>query len=78
MFERHVTLPVGTWLIALEQSFRSQCRLLLRTSQSHDFVLRGKETKFFCSKSAIDSSVPFSERLLLLYLTFKSMPKASF
>ena len=38
----------------------------------------GKETNFFGSKSAIDSSTPSSKRLLLLHLTFKSMPKAKF
>ena len=39
---------------------------------------REKLQTFFCSKSAIDSSVPFSKCLLLLYLTFKTMSKASF
>ena len=38
----------------------------------------GKETNFFGSKFAIDSSTPLSKGLLLLYLTFKSMPKAKF
>ena len=38
LFERYVTLPVGTWLIALEQSSRSQCGRLLRTSQSQKEV----------------------------------------
>ena len=38
----------------------------------------GKETNFFGSKFAIDSSTPLSEGILLLYLTFKSMPKAKF
>ena len=46
-FERYVTLPVGTWSIALEQSFRSHCSWLLRSFQSHDFVLRGKRNKLF-------------------------------
>ena len=46
LFERYVTLPVGTWLIALEQSSRSQCGRLLRTSQSHYFVLREKKETF--------------------------------
>ena len=50
------TFPVGTWLSALDQSFRSQYNRLLRTSQSHYFVLRGKETNFFGSKFAIDWS----------------------
>ena len=47
LFEHYVTLPVGTWLIALEQSFRSHYNRLLRTSQSHYFVLRGKRNKLF-------------------------------
>ena len=47
LFEHYVTLPVGTWSIAFEQSFRSQCSWLLRSSQSHDFVLRGKRNKLF-------------------------------
>ena len=47
LFERYVTLPVGTWLIALDQSFRSHYNRLLRTSQSHYFVLRGKRNKLF-------------------------------
>ena len=72
------TLPVGTWSRALDQSFRSHYNRLLRTSQSHYFVLRGKETNFFGSKFAIDSSTPLSKCLLLLYLTFKRMPKAKF
>ena len=77
LLECYVTLSVGAWSIALEQFFRSHCSRL--SSQSHDFVLRGKRNKlFFGSKSAIDSSVPFYKRLLLLYLNFKSMPKASF
>ena len=39
----------------------------------------GKETNSFGSKSVIDSSVPFSnKRLLVLCFTFKSMPKVSF
>ena len=63
-------------LSALDQSFRSQCDRLRRTSQSHYFVLRGKETNFFGSKFAIDSSTPLSKGLLHLYLTFKSMRKA--
>ena len=46
LFERYVTLPVGTWLIALEQSSRRQCGRLLRTSQSHYFVLREKKETF--------------------------------
>ena len=37
-----------------------------------------KETNFFSSKFAVDSSTPLSKGLLLLYLTFKSMPKAKF
>ena len=37
LFERYVKLRVGTWSIALEQSFRSQCSRLLHSSQSHDF-----------------------------------------
>ena len=45
-FERYLTLPVGTWFIALEQSTRRQCGRLMRTSQSHYFVFRGKETNF--------------------------------
>ena len=47
LFERYVTLPVGTWSVALEQSFRSQCGRLLRTSQSRYFVLRGRRNKLF-------------------------------
>ena len=47
LFERYVTLPVGTWLIALDQSFRSHYNRLLRASQSHYFVLRGKRNKLF-------------------------------
>ena len=47
LFERYVTLRVGTWLIALDQSFRSHYNRLLRTSQSHYFVLRGKRNKLF-------------------------------
>ena len=47
LFERYVTLPVGTWLIALDQSFRSHYDRLLRTSQSHYFVLWGKRNKLF-------------------------------
>ena len=46
LFERYVTLPVGTWLIALEQSSRSQGRRLLRTSQSRYFVLHEKKETF--------------------------------
>ena len=46
LFECYVTLPVGTWLIALEQSSRSQCGRLLRISQSHNFVLREKKETF--------------------------------
>ena len=41
------TLPVGTWSSALDQSFRSHYNRLLRTSQSHYFVLRGKRNKLF-------------------------------
>ena len=78
LFERYVTLPVGTWLIALDQSFRSHYNRLLRTSQSTTSSFGGKETNFFGSKFAIDSSTPLSTGLLLLYLTFKSMPKAKF
>ena len=39
---------------------------------------RDQETNFFGIKSAIDSSTPLSKRLLLLYLNFKSMPRAKF
>ena len=42
----NLTLPVGTWLSALDQSFRSQSDRL-RTSQSHYFVLHGKRNKLF-------------------------------
>ena len=51
-------------------------RCVVRNLTTSSF--RGKETNFFGSQSAIDSSVPFSKRRLLLYLTFKSMPEASF
>ena len=47
LFERYVTLPVGTRLIALQQSSRSQWGRLLRTSQSHYFVLWGERNKLF-------------------------------
>ena len=79
LFERYVTLPVGTWLIALEQSPRSQCGRLLRTSQSHYFILRG-ENKQTLSVVSLQLTVqlPCRKVLLLLHLTFKSMPKAKF
>ena len=50
-----MTLPVGTWLIALEQSSRSQCGRLLRTLQSHYFVLREKKGTF--SVASLQSTV---------------------
>ena len=53
LFERYVTLPVGTWLIALEQSSRSQCGRLLRTLQSPYFVLREKKETFSEHKTAL-------------------------
>ena len=79
LFERYVTLPVGTWLIALDQSFRGHYNRLLRTSQSHYFVLRGEKKQTFSVVSLqLTVSTPLSTGLLLLYLTFKSMPKAKF
>ena len=58
LFERYVTLPVGTWLIALEQSFRSQCGRLLRTLQSHYFVLREKKETFSVASLQLTVQLP--------------------
>ena len=58
MFERYVTLPVGTWLIALEQSSRSQCGRLLRTLQSHYFVLREKKETFSVASLQLTVQLP--------------------
>ena len=50
----------------------------VRTSAAYFAIsllrLSGKERNVFGSKSAIDSSTPLWKRLLLLHLTFKSMP----
>ena len=59
LFERYVTLPVGTWLIALEQSSRSQCGRLLRTSQSHYFVLRDQKETFSVVSLQLTVQLPF-------------------
>ena len=77
------SMPVATWSIALEESFRSQCDLLLRSSRSHHFVFRrggggGGRKNFFGGKSANESSTPLCKRVLLLYLTVRRMPKAKF
>ena len=79
------TLPVGTWSSALDKSFRHSLSVrpaaylaisLLRPSGGGGGGER--ETNFFGSKFASDSSTPLSKGLLLLYHTFKSMPKAKF
>ena len=58
LFERYMTLPVGTWSSALDQSFRSQCGRLLRTSQSITTSFFGeKETNFFGSKLKLTCGV---------------------
>ena len=75
LFERYVTLPVGTWLINLFAVTTTGCCVPRNLTTSS---FGGKETNFFGSKFAIDSSTPLSKRLLLLYLIFKSMPKATF
>ena len=76
LFERYVTLPVGTWLIALEQSSRSQCGRLLRTLQSHYFVLREKKETFSVAslQLTVQTSTPLWKRLLLVHLTFNPYP----
>ena len=78
LFECYVTLPSVHGRLHSINLFAVSAAgcCILRNLTTSSFG--GKETNFFGSTSAIDSSVPFSKRLLLLYLTFKSMPKASF
>ena len=69
----------GRYMVDCTRAIFSQS---VRTSAAYFAIslLRpsGKERNVFGSKSAIDSSTPLSKSLLLLHLTFKSMPKAKF
>ena len=78
LFERCVTLPVGTWLIALDQSFRSKCGRLLRTSQSHYFVLREKKETFSVVSLQLTIQLPCRNVLSSFILPIRACQKRSF
>ena len=79
LLERYVTLPVGTWSIALEQSFCSQCGRLLRTSQSHYFVLRGeKKQTFSLSSLQLTVQLPCLNVFSSFILPLRACQKRSF
>ena len=78
LFERYVTLPVGTWLIALEQSSRSQCGRLLRTLQSHYFVLREKKETFSVASLQLTVQLPCGNVFSSFILPLRACQRRSF
>ena len=78
LFERYVTLPVGTWLIALEQSPRSQCGRLLRTLQSHYFVLREKKETFSVASLQLTVQLPCGNVFSSFILPLRACQRRSF
>ena len=78
LFERYVTLPVGTWSIALEQSFSSQCGRLLRTSHSHTFVLREKKQTFSVVSLQLTVQLPSLNVFSSFILPLRVCQKRSF
>ena len=78
LFECYVTLPVGTWLIALDQSSRSQCGRLLRTLQSHYFVLREKKETFSVASLQLTVQLPCGNVFSSFILPLRACQRRSF
>ena len=73
-----LTLPVGTWLNALEQSSRSRCGRLLRTSPSYYFVLREKKETFSVVSLQLIVQLPCRNVFSSFILPLRTCQKQSF